>query len=426
MEILSIVFGEFKLVKKSKLLLIFLFLLIVSYLSYRFVSNSISSSERDKNKTNECVLSLFDDLEFKTESILFYNVNSDSILYEKNANQRRSPASITKIMTYIIAHENISDKNKKVVVEEDILKSIEGTQSSLANLQLGEEYSVSDLLLGMMVPSGNDAALVLANYTFQGDIGLFINKMNEKAFDLGCKDTHFSNPHGLYDENHYTTCYDLLKIINYALKIREFRDTVKICETELKGEKIKNSNMLLDKTSKYYCRYIKGIKTGYHSQAGCCLSSLAEYNGVEYIGILLGAPFKDEKGKKLDVNHAFEETESLCDYAFGNLQVRRISILENPKLKSKKLGLDIPYYGFNSIDIVVPFKNFKTENLRVSFDFIEINEEDFPINKGDKLGELHILYDNKIVKRKDLVCSQDINLSFKSKYIQLLKKTFAN
>ncbi len=410
-------------IKKFKFFFVLLFSVIISCLLYKFIS--ILLGKKSDGVPKGYHISYFNDFKFKTESILFYNVNSDSILYEKNANQRRSPASITKIMTYIIVFENVKDKNERVKVKKEVLNSISGTQSSLAGLKTDEDYSVSELLVGMMVPSGNDAALVLADYTFGGNIGLFVDKMNQKASELGCENTHFSNPHGLYDENHYTTCYDLLKIINYALKIRDFRNIIKICETEIKDKKIKNSNLLLEKTSDYYCKYVKGIKTGYHSQAGCCLSSLAELNGIEYIGIFLGAPAKDENGKKLEVNYAFEETKNLCNYTFENLKVKRIPILENPKIRSTRMGIDVPYSSFSSIDVVVP-RDFEDDKFKVKFELKKISEDDFPIHKGEKLGEVQILYENVIIRKKDIVCSKDTKLSFTNNYIQLLKKVFSN
>lgn len=148
----------------------------------------------------------------KSESILLVNTDTGQTVYEKEADTKRYPASTTKIMTYIVVIENVDDiENTRVTIKKDVLDKLKGTGSSVANLEahIGKTMSVKDLLYSMMVPSGNDAAMTLADYVGGGSIDKFVDMMNDKAKELGLKNTHFKNPDGLHDEDHYTTARDM-------------------------------------------------------------------------------------------------------------------------------------------------------------------------------------------------------------------------
>ena len=163
---------------------------------------------------------------------LLVSMDTGQTVFEKEADAKRYPASTTKIMTYIVAYESIEDvENTRIEIKKSVIDRLLNTGSSMAFLSdhIGEKVKVMDLLYSLMVPSGNDAAMVLADYIGGGDIQIFVDKMNTKAEELGCENTHFANPDGLHDENHYTTARDLLKITNYALKLPNFKkisDTV--------------------------------------------------------------------------------------------------------------------------------------------------------------------------------------------------------
>ncbi len=146
-------------------------------------------------------------IDFETHCTALYleNIDTDTVVYQKNQDERRYPASTTKIMTYIIVAEKVADlKNTMVTVKSSIIHMLDGTGSSMAGLKAGEKLSVYQLLNCLMIPSGNDAALVLADYIGDGDINQFVTLMNQKAKALGCTHTHFANPHGLNDPDHYT------------------------------------------------------------------------------------------------------------------------------------------------------------------------------------------------------------------------------
>ena len=146
------------------------------------------------------------DFETKSKGIQLINLDTDTVVYEKNADMKLEPASCTKIMTFIIAVENIDDLNgTKITAKKEVLNLLKDTQSSTAGVLEGETLTAMQLLYCLMVPSGNDASVVLADYVGNGDQQKFVDMMNAKAQELGLKNTHFMNPHGLHNENHYTT-----------------------------------------------------------------------------------------------------------------------------------------------------------------------------------------------------------------------------
>ena len=165
------------------------------------------------------------------KAVYMINLDTGITVFEKNSTEKVYPASTTKIMTYIVAVENVSDvKNTKVVVEQEVLDELLGTGSSLSGLNffVGQAVTVYDLLNCLMIKSGNDAAVVLADYIGNGSQQKFIDMMNAKAEELGCKNTHFMNPHGLHDPDHYTTAQDLATIMQYAQTLPDFNE---ICGT---------------------------------------------------------------------------------------------------------------------------------------------------------------------------------------------------
>ena len=177
------------------------------------------------------------DFEPISKSLYLENLDTDTVVYTKAADEKRYPASTTKIMTYIITAEHVSDiQHTNVTIKSSTLHMLDGTGSSMAGLKAKETLSVYQLLHCLMIPSGNDAALVLADFIGEGDINKFVDMMNEKAKELGCENTHFANPHGLHDEKHYTTARDMAKIAKYAMKLPYFMEICNTATSDCIGE----------------------------------------------------------------------------------------------------------------------------------------------------------------------------------------------
>ena len=237
------------------------------------------------------------------KAVLVMDLTTGDILYENNADERMYPASITKILTGIIVIENVS--LGATLTADDEVAVVEPTA---LRMKTGEKINAKDALYCMLVASCNDLAELFAKH-ISGSVQEFAKLMNQKAEEIGCTSSHFTNPHGLHDDDHYTTARDLAKIVSYCMKNDLFREIVKLPEyTITRGqgankpgsvETVRSTNWLLynttttiyvgpDKTTPKYEGCI-GIKTGYTEEAGGCLVAAAERNGTTIVSIVLGS-----------------------------------------------------------------------------------------------------------------------------------------
>ena len=357
------------------------------------------------------------DVDTSCKSLYLENLDTGIAVYEKEADTRRYPASTTKIMTYIVTVEHVKDiKNTYVTVKDSILHQLDGTGSSMAGLKANEKVSIYQLLCCLMIHSGNDAALVLADYIGKGDVSKFVDMMNEKAKELNCKNTHFVNPHGLNDPNHYTTVRDMATIAKYALTLPEFADITNTVISYCLGEDryLLTTNYMIDSSrgGDYYYTYAKGIKTGSTgNDSGYCLVSTASKNGYTYLCVAFGAPYEKENGEPYD-NGAMLDSKKLYEWAFDNLEIKTI-MDKNDLVKEIKLN-----YAWNKDTIqLAPATSYSTilpNNVDISsIDKIyDIPKSiDAPIKEGDKVGTVTLSYANQKLVTIDLIASETVERS---------------
>lgn len=276
------------------------------------------------NLTIFCNYTFATNLEISSESVILLEKNSGKILYSKNANEKRYPASTTKILTAILAIENLS-LDQKIIASHDAIMSIPSGYS-IAAIQIGEALTVQELLEVFLVHSANEAGFVLAEGV-SGSIPAFAQLMNKKAEEIGCQNTHFTNPSGLHDENHYTTAHDLALIAKYCMGNETFRSIVSmtsctIAPTDKYEERyFKTTNDMLNPKSQYYNPNIIGIKTGYTKQAQNCLIAGFKKDNIELISVVLGSPSSvNEKGR----SGKYSDTQTLFDYGIKNFGYKTI------------------------------------------------------------------------------------------------------
>ncbi len=357
-----------------------------------------------------------------SESILLVNMDTDQVVFEKEADAKRYPASTTKIMTYIVAYEHIQNpETTRIPIKQEVLDTLLDTGSSLANVaeHVGKTMSAIDLFYSMMVPSGNDAAVVLADYVGEGSIERFVELMNDKAKELGCNDTHFTNPDGLHDEEHYTTARDMYKMTTYALTLDYFEEITNTTTYEVEGEDypIVTTNLMIDqwRGGELYYMYAKGIKTGSTDEAGRCLVTTASADGYSYMAVLLKAPYKEGEEEEY---YTMTDAADLFRWSLTSLEIRTIKTIETPVCEQKvKLA-----WGKNSVTLV-PAKNLTAvvpkdigeENIVVETDVPEVAEA--PLNTGTKIGVATVYYraDEKSelqeLAKVDLVPSENVEMS---------------
>lgn len=265
--------------------------------------------------------------EISADAAILIDSSSEKILYSKNENQKMYPASTTKILTAILTIENCN-LNDVVTVPYEAISSITSGYS-VAALQTGEQLTVEQLLQVMLLHSANDAANVLA-FHVSGSIESFAELMNNKVSELGLTNTHFTNPSGMHDENHYTTAHDLAIIMKYCMKNDTFRSlsSLKYCTipaTNKYDVRVFNTtNELLiydnrDVSSNYYYKYAIAGKTGYTTQAKNCLVSVAKKENLELICVVLSAGIYPD-----NVSAKFVDTKAIFEYGYNNYTIKKL------------------------------------------------------------------------------------------------------
>lgn len=229
------------------------------------------------------------------------------VLYEKNADQKAYPASTTKIMTALLVLETLELYDSPIDQKVTIPAEAEGVEGSSLYLKAGEKISLQDLLYGLMLHSGNDAAVALAIIT-AGDVTSFVEKMNERAAALYCKNTHFANPNGLFDENHYTTVRDMSLIAKEAMTHKMFRTIVSAPSWDAERETNDFKHFYNKNKTVHEFKGGTGIKIGFTKASGRTLVASSERNGKELICVVMGAP------------NWFNDAYTLMEYGFKRLE----------------------------------------------------------------------------------------------------------
>lgn len=360
-------------------------------------------------------------LDLNSDYIYLINLDTDTPIFQKNADKKCYPASTTKIMTYIIVTEQIEDlEGTMITIKQSVLDELDGTGSSISGLSeyVDEKLSVLELLNCMMIPSGNDAALVLADYISKGDVPEFIKLMNQKAEELGCKNTHFVNPHGLHDEDHYTTAYDMYKITEYAITTPHFTEITNTqtyylsLDTESENPLTTTNNMINENDQEdYYYEYARGIKTGTTDEAGYCLVSTAVKDGIAYLCVAMHSPCYDDNGDYRD-NGAMLDSKALYEWAFENMELQEVVAEQTPVCEvninyamDKDTLLLVPEYAYSTM---LP-KEMSKNDITINSDVPE--NIDTPITKGTLVGTATIYYKDQELTKVNLVASETIERS---------------
>ena len=293
--------------KKLKIIF-FIFIFLMQFII--FISPSYANSDNLKTYCPSCIL---------------IEANTGKILYEKNSNDVRFPASTTKIMTAILTVENCN-LDDVATVSHNAVYSIPYDYTH-ASLKEGEELTIEQLLYALMIPSANDAAIVLAEH-ISGSVEEFAKLMNKRAEELGCKNTHFVNPNGIHSKDHTSTSYDLALMGKFAMQNSIIRKIVSTTQFTLpatnkysKTDRIfNNSNDLLNTYSRYYYEGTTGVKTGYTGEAGNCIIASAKKNNLEVILVVLGG-----ESTNTGLSQRYLDCKTLFDYAFKNYSIKTLN-----------------------------------------------------------------------------------------------------
>lgn len=370
-----------------------------------------------------------DNVELNSKNILLIEPASGEILFERKPDERVNPASLTKIMTalLIIERGNLDDV---VTVKYSALADLHPL-SSTANLLVGEEISLRDLLYCVLIASGNDACTVAAEH-ISGSVEAFVNDMNTRAAELGCENTHFGNPHGLTQENHYTSAHDIYLITLEALKHPLFMEicntaSITIPATNMSEERYYyTTNHLISrlKLPDYIYPYAKGIKTGHTTAAGYCLVSSAEKNGLLLVSVVLGAEAEEDTNRLM----SFVDTKNLFEWGFDNFSYQTMITTKEP-IKEVKIrlaeGTDyVVVTPSTSLEALLP-NDFNPDDVVRTVTIYDEDDIIAPITRGQKLGELTLTYMGKEYETLSLVALNSVSRDQTLYYMDQVKTFLA-
>ncbi len=352
-----------------------------------------------------------EDLTPNSTSAILIETTTQKVLYEKDANKKLAPASMTKVMSMLLIMEAID--NGKLSFDDEVIISDKASSmgGSQIFLQTGEKYKVSELLKGVAVASGNDAVVALAEKV-SGSVEAFVASMNEKAKALGLTNTHFANPHGLTAEEHYTTAKDMSIMALELLKHEKILEFTSIYEDYL--QKPDGTSIWLVNTNKLVRFYegVDGLKTGYTEEAGYCITTTAKRNNLRLISVVMDAETSELRNK---------DTTNLLNYGFNTYKLNMLLTKDTPIDEvtiEKGNVLNTNLYLESDATILS-----KVTDEEEEYDYnLVVNDLKAPLKNGEKVGFLEIIDgDGNIIKEIDVIVKEDIT---KASFLTLLNRVF--
>ena len=400
--------------KKTLLSALLLFSLLVTQLA----TPAALAAEGDGAGTSSTVESMY----IQAKAAILVDDDYGEVLYEQNAHEKNYPASITKVMTTLLVLEAV-DRGEAaltdiVTVGDEVNLGI-GEGGSGVGLQEGEQLSLEDLLYCALTASANEACNALAQYLC-GDVATFVERMNQRAAELGMEDTHFTNTHGYHDENHYTTAYDIYLMCHEAMQNPTFRTIVSSVGHEVpatnmsEARSLHETNALVStwRITGYWYQYATGIKTGSTPEAGYCLASSATKGDRHLIAVVLGA--ENPKNADGSTNRLqFSESTRLLEMGFNDFS--RQTILDETDRDFPEVavtlssGADyVTVQPSGALEATLP-NDIVMENFERKVDLPA--EVEAPVEAGEKLGTVTLTYDGQEYGTLDLVATASVERS---------------
>lgn len=355
--------------------------ILISLFSFIFIKN-VSAVEMD----------------ISAKSAILVDFNTGKVLYSKNENEPLAMASMTKVMSMLLIMEKIDDGSLKY----DDIVEISTEASSMGGSQIflnpGDKYKVIDLLKGIAMASANDAVVALAEKTY-GSKEHFIEAMNKKAESLGLKNTHFVNVHGLDEEGHYSSAYDMSVMARELLKHEKILDFTRVYEEYL--TKPDGSQIWLVNTNKLVRFYdgVDGLKTGFTQKAGYCLTATGKKNNLRLISVVMGEESIEKRSS---------DTVKLLNYGFNTFKVNLI------KNKSEILGkVNVQKGKKENVDVVlvndlIELLNASDKPSNYKFKIL-VDKITAPVKKGDVIGKVKVLNDNGVlISEVDITVNENV------------------
>jgi len=329
-------------------------------------------------------------------SAILIEADTGQVLYEQNADEELPPASITKVMTMLIAMEAIESGEISLDDTVTVSRHAESMGGSQIFLDAGTALTVGELLKAVTVASANDASVALAE-GISGSYYSFVDKMNERARELGMDNTNFRNTNGLPEEDHYSTARDIAKMAQEIVEYPEIREWGQIWVDYID---LPNREAMLTNTNRLILSYpgLDGIKTGHTSEAGFCLAASAVREDMRLISVVLKADTETERQ---------ELTTRLLDYGFNNFRQHTLvstdEIIHNISIPGSKDGIG-SVKTVKDINVIMP----RNEEYETELNYYTKEEYDFPILEGDRVGEVGVVLNDQEILRAEFVAAEEI------------------
>lgn len=349
--------------------------------------------------------------EVVSKSAVLISLDTGDVLFEKNADEKCYPASVTKVMTAVLLYEYCDNLDQKVIITQEDMEGIYGKDLATAGFSVGEEVSLEVCLNLTLVSSSADATMAIANF-LEKETGKQIETlMNDKAKELKMTNTHFTNPVGWHDENHYTTANDLVKLCKYAISLPNFTEicsqyTYTIPKTNKRDEfSVATTNELVNPYMRAYYSYATGIKTGYTEEAGRCLASSASKDGYNYMCVILG-------GDNL-TRSEFSDSKNLYEWAFSNFEYRTVAdintMVAEMDVKLSKETDFVQLYPENNVTVIMP-KDIDNESI-IYDPVLSENSVWAPLQKNQILGYVSIKCAGEEIAKVNIINKDEIKRS---------------
>ncbi len=331
------------------------------------------------------------------KSAVLIEVSTGEVLYEYNSHEKLAPASMTKMMSLLLIMEAIEKDSISYDTKVTASKNASDMGGSQILLEEGEVMTVDDLLKGITIASGNDAVVAMAE-TIGGSEANFVEMMNQKANELGLKDTHFQNSHGLDAENHYSSAYDMAMIARELVRHEKILEYSSIYETYLRTGTDRQTWLVNTNKLVRFKDGVDGLKTGYTGNSGYCLTATMKKDGMRVIAVAMGEPSSEVRNS---------EISSMLDYAFAQYGIQRLlsknSVVDTVKLEKSKQE-QVAVIPMEDVSILYQKTHQKiTPTYSITYDKLSP-----AMKKGEKIGTLLIQDDNSVIRKVDLTVAVDV------------------
>lgn len=355
-----------------------------------------------------------ENINLHSPNYIVYDMSDERIVLQNNVDVETPMASLTKIMTTIVAIENSPDLNKKVVYSKSMRSDID-FDASLSGLIENQEYTVRDLLYATMLPSGADATNALA-FAVSGSIQSFVDLMNQKAASLGMNNTHYVNTHGLDRDNHYSSVNDIFTLLKYALKNPTFKEiyttkSYNLSNTLDKYNKEEDPHLVQSTVAKTASKMgldasrIIGSKTGYTDNAGKCISMLFNSNGHDYLAVTTKAPYPYK------TNYHIEDAVSIINYIDNNYN-NQILVKSGTPIESINVNLsETDKFDIVAKNDITKYLNNDYDKSKVSIEYTGLKEINYNYDKSKPLGVIKYYYDGEVLEEDKVLLDKDLKLS---------------